>query len=148
MPIDVLVPFNYMLLRYFPFVSPLSLSSVGSRPRWRMGNKELSQLWKWSDQNPVHFSPFVLMSSFSFFFICWFFQFFYLPSQWISTKVAIAVILWLIIFFLDIFKLFLLFAAFFIAQMVHRWKDTEHHYLINKPASCYYTHGIGELMSN
>ncbi|KAL8061851.1 hypothetical protein ABFX02_02G109900 [Erythranthe guttata] len=22
------------------------------RPRWRMGNKELSQLWKWADQNP------------------------------------------------------------------------------------------------
>ncbi|XP_062174088.1 THO complex subunit 1 isoform X1 [Alnus glutinosa] len=22
------------------------------RPRWRLGNKELSQLWKWSDQNP------------------------------------------------------------------------------------------------
>ncbi|GAB2293096.1 suppressor of the transcriptional defect of hpr1 by overexpression [Dionaea muscipula] len=22
------------------------------RPRWRMGNKELSQLWKWSDANP------------------------------------------------------------------------------------------------
>lgn len=24
-----------------------------SRPRWRLGNKELSQLWKWADQNPV-----------------------------------------------------------------------------------------------
>ncbi|KAJ8431159.1 hypothetical protein Cgig2_026756 [Carnegiea gigantea] len=23
-----------------------------SRPRWRLGNKELSQLWKWADQNP------------------------------------------------------------------------------------------------
>ncbi|KAJ6945348.1 hypothetical protein NC651_000412 [Populus alba x Populus x berolinensis] len=22
------------------------------RPRWRLGNKELSQLWKWADQNP------------------------------------------------------------------------------------------------
>lgn len=22
------------------------------KPRWRMGNKELSQLWKWADQNP------------------------------------------------------------------------------------------------
>ncbi|WCJ39199.1 THO complex subunit 1 [Euphorbia peplus] len=22
------------------------------KPRWRLGNKELSQLWKWSDQNP------------------------------------------------------------------------------------------------
>nr|GEU91038.1 THO complex subunit 1 isoform X1 [Tanacetum cinerariifolium] len=22
------------------------------RPRWRLGNKELAQLWKWSDQNP------------------------------------------------------------------------------------------------
>ncbi|KAL5570587.1 hypothetical protein UlMin_027162 [Ulmus minor] len=22
------------------------------RPRWRMGNRELSQLWKWADQNP------------------------------------------------------------------------------------------------
>ncbi|XVF00176.1 hypothetical protein REPUB_Repub03eG0262700 [Reevesia pubescens] len=24
------------------------------RPRWRLGNKELSQLWKWSDQNLVY----------------------------------------------------------------------------------------------
>uniref|UniRef100_A0A803MX55 THO complex subunit 1 n=1 Tax=Chenopodium quinoa TaxID=63459 RepID=A0A803MX55_CHEQI len=23
------------------------------RPRWRLGNKELSQLWKWADQNPM-----------------------------------------------------------------------------------------------
>ncbi|KAL3516353.1 hypothetical protein ACH5RR_023255 [Cinchona calisaya] len=23
------------------------------RPRWRFGNKELSQLWKWADQNPL-----------------------------------------------------------------------------------------------
>ncbi|KOM43279.1 hypothetical protein LR48_Vigan05g088300 [Vigna angularis] len=23
------------------------------RPRWRLGNKELSQLWKWADQNPT-----------------------------------------------------------------------------------------------
>jgi len=27
-----------------------------SRPRWRLGNKELSQLWKWADQNPVGYS--------------------------------------------------------------------------------------------
>jgi THO complex subunit 1 len=22
------------------------------RPRWRLGNKELSQIWKWAEQNP------------------------------------------------------------------------------------------------
>ncbi|KAF7836194.1 THO complex subunit 1 [Senna tora] len=28
------------------------LTLISSRPRWRLGNKELSQLWKWADQNP------------------------------------------------------------------------------------------------
>ncbi|KAI5410919.1 THO complex subunit 1 [Lathyrus oleraceus] len=27
-------------------------ASKKRKPRWRMGNKELSQLWKWADQNP------------------------------------------------------------------------------------------------
>lgn len=26
---------------------------VYSKQRWRLGNKELAQLWKWADQNPV-----------------------------------------------------------------------------------------------
>lgn len=29
---------------------------IFSKPRWRLGNKELSQLWKWADQNPVCYS--------------------------------------------------------------------------------------------
>ncbi|KHN01968.1 Putative disease resistance protein [Glycine soja] len=28
------------------------VAKLTSRPRWRLGNKELSQLWKWADQNP------------------------------------------------------------------------------------------------
>ncbi|KAJ4720415.1 THO complex subunit 1 [Melia azedarach] len=36
---------------------PMERKAVGDgpkkrRPRWRLGNKELSQLWKWADQNP------------------------------------------------------------------------------------------------
>uniref|UniRef100_A0A803MR01 THO complex subunit 1 n=1 Tax=Chenopodium quinoa TaxID=63459 RepID=A0A803MR01_CHEQI len=30
----------------------LHSDTLGLRPRWRLGNKELSQLWKWADQNP------------------------------------------------------------------------------------------------
>ncbi|RVW96999.1 hypothetical protein CK203_032358 [Vitis vinifera] len=40
-------PFLNLLLIFRP------LSQSFSRPRWRMGNKELSQLWKWADQNPL-----------------------------------------------------------------------------------------------
>ncbi|KAK6162709.1 hypothetical protein DH2020_002550 [Rehmannia glutinosa] len=32
------------------YLCPSTLSYF--RPRWRLGNKELSQLWKWADQNP------------------------------------------------------------------------------------------------
>ncbi|KAF9686353.1 hypothetical protein SADUNF_Sadunf03G0149900 [Salix dunnii] len=28
------------------------LQNIQCRPRWRLGNKELSQLWKWAEQNP------------------------------------------------------------------------------------------------
>lgn len=31
----------------------ISFTSFCSKARWRLGNKELSQLWKWADQNPV-----------------------------------------------------------------------------------------------
>ncbi|KAI8546008.1 hypothetical protein RHMOL_Rhmol07G0082300 [Rhododendron molle] len=30
----------------------LPFKQVDSRPRWRLGNKELAHLWKWADQNP------------------------------------------------------------------------------------------------
>lgn len=41
-----------------PFEKPPTEKKSGQdgvkrrRPRWRLGNKELSQLWKWADQNP------------------------------------------------------------------------------------------------
>ncbi|XP_021299962.1 THO complex subunit 1 [Herrania umbratica] len=31
---------------------PVQNGAKKRRPRWRLGNKELSQLWKWADQNP------------------------------------------------------------------------------------------------
>lgn len=44
----------YVLLKFLFMFYSLFLSNVAvSRPRWRLGNKELSQLWKWADQNPV-----------------------------------------------------------------------------------------------
>ncbi|CAM8880231.1 unnamed protein product [Rhodiola kirilowii] len=30
----------------------IGFDGARKRPRWRLGNKELSQLWKWADQNP------------------------------------------------------------------------------------------------
>lgn len=50
----------------FSFLGLLSFCKSFSRPRWRLGNKELSQLWKWADQNPVRFtvSAFVIPSKF------------------------------------------------------------------------------------
>ncbi|XP_020248097.1 THO complex subunit 1 isoform X2 [Asparagus officinalis] len=41
-----------------PFEKQITEKRVGQdgvkkrKPRWRLGNKELSQLWKWADQNP------------------------------------------------------------------------------------------------
>ncbi|KAL8162680.1 hypothetical protein V2J09_014169, partial [Rumex salicifolius] len=39
-----------------PFEKPVEKKTVQDvkkrRPRWRLGNRELSQLWKWADQNP------------------------------------------------------------------------------------------------
>lgn len=51
---------------FFSFLGLLSFCKSFSRPRWRLGNKELSQLWKWADQNPVRFtvSAFVIPSKF------------------------------------------------------------------------------------
>ncbi|KAF6160754.1 hypothetical protein GIB67_035955 [Kingdonia uniflora] len=38
--------------RHLYFVSEPHVVVIYSRPRWRLGNKELSNLWKWADQNP------------------------------------------------------------------------------------------------
>ncbi|CAM8882694.1 unnamed protein product [Rhodiola kirilowii] len=35
-----------------PIEKKTGLDGARKRPRWRLGNKELSQLWKWADQNP------------------------------------------------------------------------------------------------
>lgn len=42
-----------MLLYFILLFDIFRISSCFRRPRWRLGNKELSQLWKWADQNPV-----------------------------------------------------------------------------------------------
>jgi hypothetical protein len=58
----------------FPFYTLLMISSKVimhasfihfRKPRWRLGNKELSQLWKWAEQNPVctssHYSAYLVL---------------------------------------------------------------------------------------
>ncbi|XP_042499695.1 THO complex subunit 1 [Macadamia integrifolia] len=45
----IIVSFYLLPIR---FTSELHTVLLCRRPRWRLGNKELSQLWKWADQNP------------------------------------------------------------------------------------------------